>query len=530
MLLTKDVELSLHGKNIKRYEDLGYEIPRYKNNQGKLVVKKGTTITIDIKDLSEGSGHIVDIQCDYCGKIIQRKYNEYVARRNGFEKDSCSECRYDKIREVNKISAKSVGDNGYWQIKENIISEFIKYINTHKDLSKMRKINPQLESSMYSNGYYKYELLEELGYSVQDYTTRNPNGWYDDFNRLSKDIMKIANKYGSFPSHDTVIKELKISNNIFKKHGGYKSIRKRLDGNCSYLDRSGFYNSSFYEVIVANFLFEILPHGSYKREVLPFPNEGQFRCDFYFKHKDKEYYCEVWGYDDRDASVNKKYNAVRKIKEDLYKKYSLNLISINGWIFDKMKYEDIVIYLNGIFKKIINSPLKQFKSSNIIPAGYLTDNEILSKIEPYIQENMFPSQVELSENGLSGYYREIVRRHDNLLNFAKKYGLDMKIYNNGYWSVENIDKYFDYMLEKYKRFLSCGELKKENDKKMNKFYSAARRLGYISLQIGYLKRKQDIRTLSNYEEQWLNEIIHSNKHYVSDKHKKQAKFVLLASA
>ena len=49
-LLTTEVEVLLNGYNIKYYEDLGYDIPRYYNKSScKYHVKKGTTIIVKIK-------------------------------------------------------------------------------------------------------------------------------------------------------------------------------------------------------------------------------------------------------------------------------------------------------------------------------------------------------------------------------------------------------------------------------------------------------------------------------------------------
>ena len=39
-LITKEVEVLLHGNTIKYYENLGYEIPREKDKTNKMVVKK----------------------------------------------------------------------------------------------------------------------------------------------------------------------------------------------------------------------------------------------------------------------------------------------------------------------------------------------------------------------------------------------------------------------------------------------------------------------------------------------------------
>jgi len=49
-MLTKEVEVELTN-NIKYYEDLGYNIPRYLNDRNQLKVKNGTTLVVNIDEL-----------------------------------------------------------------------------------------------------------------------------------------------------------------------------------------------------------------------------------------------------------------------------------------------------------------------------------------------------------------------------------------------------------------------------------------------------------------------------------------------
>ena len=54
MLLTKQVEVLLHGDRIKYYEDLGYEIPRVKNyNYNYYYVPRGSKIIVNVEDLAK---------------------------------------------------------------------------------------------------------------------------------------------------------------------------------------------------------------------------------------------------------------------------------------------------------------------------------------------------------------------------------------------------------------------------------------------------------------------------------------------
>lgn len=95
MLLTKEVEVKLHNSMIKYYEDKGYVIPRYKDKERRLRVKRGTSILVKIEDLSEGSNVGVNCDCDLCGKIYDMPYDHYV-RRNHNGKTYCKDC-YSKV-------------------------------------------------------------------------------------------------------------------------------------------------------------------------------------------------------------------------------------------------------------------------------------------------------------------------------------------------------------------------------------------------------------------------------------------------
>lgn len=86
-LVTETVEVILSGKNIKYYENLGYEIPRKDN--GKIKIKSPLMVRVD--DLPTGSSVIVQTMCDCCGKYSTNKYQDYIKQiHNG--KTYCYPC------------------------------------------------------------------------------------------------------------------------------------------------------------------------------------------------------------------------------------------------------------------------------------------------------------------------------------------------------------------------------------------------------------------------------------------------------
>lgn len=104
MLISKEVEVTLAGKWIKYYEDLGYKIPRvtryyeYDNHSSysRTFCPNGAKIKVKVEDLPLGSASArVKCKCDNCGKITEMSYSKYIKQNtNGIT--YCYDCR--KIR------------------------------------------------------------------------------------------------------------------------------------------------------------------------------------------------------------------------------------------------------------------------------------------------------------------------------------------------------------------------------------------------------------------------------------------------
>ena len=91
MLLSKEVEVNVFSSNVPYYESLGYKIPRYKNDRGKLKIKKGTKIIVKVEDLPKRSGVKIKAKCDKCGKEYYIAYGNYI-KQNHNGKIYCKHC------------------------------------------------------------------------------------------------------------------------------------------------------------------------------------------------------------------------------------------------------------------------------------------------------------------------------------------------------------------------------------------------------------------------------------------------------
>ena len=91
MLINKLVKISTKGcRKIEYFESLGYDV-------------SGDFFEIKIEDLNVGSTVIVDVECDYCKKILQTSYKKYLNNVQKGGKYACSKiCGSLKAKETCK--------------------------------------------------------------------------------------------------------------------------------------------------------------------------------------------------------------------------------------------------------------------------------------------------------------------------------------------------------------------------------------------------------------------------------------------
>ncbi len=118
-LTTKEADVVLNSKNIKYYEDLGYNIPRIKGKWG-VTVQRGTKIKVKVEDLPEGSHVRVNVKCDNCGKEQEVRWMDFKkVNKNG--KYYCIKCAYKlySIENARKTKLKNGKSFEQWCIENN---------------------------------------------------------------------------------------------------------------------------------------------------------------------------------------------------------------------------------------------------------------------------------------------------------------------------------------------------------------------------------------------------------------------------
>lgn len=97
MILDEFVEVNLGGRNIQYYESLGYMIPRHKTTSGKMGVKRGTTIIVNVRDLYPDAHTKINVACDFCSAHNCIEYRNYKKTIDKYGTYCCADCCYNHI-------------------------------------------------------------------------------------------------------------------------------------------------------------------------------------------------------------------------------------------------------------------------------------------------------------------------------------------------------------------------------------------------------------------------------------------------
>jgi hypothetical protein len=179
MLITKDVEVKYNNNNYKHYLNLGYDF------------NYGDIMRVPIDHLIKGSGKLVEVKCDICGKIRKIPYKNYI-KCHTFNLDVCSKksCTQVKIKKANLLK---YGNECYY-----FTEDFIKKSNKTK-LQKYGDINynnPEKNKQTNLKKYGKEFALQVNKFIEKSKQTKIER--YGDEKYTNKEKMKrtIFEKYG----------------------------------------------------------------------------------------------------------------------------------------------------------------------------------------------------------------------------------------------------------------------------------------------------------------------------------------------
>lgn len=464
LILPQLVEVNINGFNLNYYKELGYNIPTYYHKyKHKEVVKSGTKIIVHVLDLPEGSHIKVKVQCDNCGKLYELEYRQIINNYgiSKIQKMFCKDCFRQSFAKEN-ISPIAKYNN-----KEYMLEKIKEYIDTYGDLKEISKnsLGRSIFKAVNNYNYDLHELCNEIGYNYEELAGLNyPRNYFDNFDNIKNILQNFINKNGYFPSNKQIHDELNISLYIIQKHGGkYEIMRKMGIKDNKLQDDSGFYNRSYQEYILAQFL--IHNNISYLREQHPFPDPyRKKRSDFTFILKNNEvYHLEIWGCDKviKNSSFTQNYMDNRKLKESLYKKYNINLISIEPDTFNGC-LETVQNKLKENLSIIFNNELKNIGVEHFIDPNDMSNDKLIKEVMSLSNDGNPPLCHNLAKEK-SSIFCQIIKRYGSYNKFLIKNSL--KPHNMaGIWSKDIV---LNRMIQiKHK----LGYMPKPNDILKNKMY------------------------------------------------------------
>lgn len=515
LILPQVCEITICPTNRKYYEDLGYFIPTETVN-GKERVKKGTKITVHVLDLMKGSHTMVKVQCDECGKIYEMPYKDYLKKYCVLKigKLFCFDCINPAMSKYGIATQKIWADKSY-VLKR--LDNFIKKNGTLKGWTVNNQEGASIATRIREHGYDLEELCTELGYNY--YELRDiyyPEGFLYNYDNFKSILQNFIDENGYFPSQKQMRYDLHIPESIPLRFGGSEQIMKDMGITENYLiDDRGFYNRSYYEYILAQYL--IHNNIPYEREQCPFPYPNdKLRSDFTFTTRDGVvYHLELWGYTSGYEYLESRANEYLKRKEmkkNLYKKYNINLIEVDAQVFSNT-LAAIQNRLSNILSDILNVELKDVDRKYIINPRGLTNDELFESIMKYSEDGITLPDVLFMQKNDTSLLNEIHLRFDNYNNFAKEYGVRT---NNkrGFWNKETVLDTMFIIKDKYGFMPTSSHIRNNKLYKEDKIFvglTSAMKTVYDSTIDAYLTffercNDENIK-LQEYEINFLNNIV-----------------------
>lgn len=204
MILDEYVKIALNASNIKHFEELGYKIPRYKDESGRMRIKRGTEIEVKVTDLTSGSHCMVNVACDICGKRSSLKYKVYL---KNFKKHNLYTCKDCSLVKTEKTCLEKYGVKSPSQSKE--VYDKVRQTNIEKYGYASAMQNPQVREKAKQTNIQRYGVenvcqLEDFRdkvrqtnlkkYGVENYLLS------DDFK--TKATKTYRDRYGEHVTHN----------------------------------------------------------------------------------------------------------------------------------------------------------------------------------------------------------------------------------------------------------------------------------------------------------------------------------------
>lgn len=188
LVKNKTVKMNWHPGNKKYYIEKGY-----------LFTKMGDSFDVKVEDLPDNSHVYVDVECDFCGRIIKVKFQNYHYRGKLSDGYACKKCVHLKARNsvINKYGVENI-------FQDELTKEKIKKSNMEKYGVKYYSQTESCKEKIKKHSFEKYGVANYLQTEESKEKARNTS----------------LEKYGKPYYIQTEEGKHRIKETLYKKYGG----------------------------------------------------------------------------------------------------------------------------------------------------------------------------------------------------------------------------------------------------------------------------------------------------------------------
>jgi hypothetical protein len=292
------------------------------------------------------------------------------------------------------------------------------------------------------------------------YTVSRESGYWNDPQNIITELQKIFNTYGRIPSN----KEL-MELGYGSLHNHVKTLPEKVLQKFNYYSSSnllktkdGDYVRSIYELLFDNFLsYNNINHLC--EGLISESEKENYLYDFkLLLNNNTTVYIEIWGYTRNRNKLEKAYHKKRKLKEEFYRKLSLNLIGIEAPIFEKPFKRIYSHFVKQVSKYDKSFKAKRMNLDYLLYGSNYNEEDVIKRLQEIIKNNngYFPSTDDLRQIENGGGLISQIQKYGGVSHFKNILKTDVAK-KESKWSMEYLKNEL-YKINQLKYLPSYSEL------------------------------------------------------------------------
>lgn len=209
MIITKEIVVK-NNKSNKKY---------YKNS---IIKETDNSLVLDVSKMPKKSSKKIDVECDYCGNIVNVSIDDYtrVMDRNTSDKYACKKCKKHKIKEkmISKYGVENCSQLD--SVKKKKIDTTMKNYGCEYPMQSkevlLKSRNSMRETYGVEHNFHRKEVLEKVAFANSHQKFNNGTA---PSSKAQRYISKLLNGTLNFPIERYNI-DILLDDNIYIEYNG----------------------------------------------------------------------------------------------------------------------------------------------------------------------------------------------------------------------------------------------------------------------------------------------------------------------